>query len=42
MKITHLVKYFITIISSHTNIVDKWVGMGDKWRMYRNVPINKQ
>ena len=38
---THIVKYEIKMILSHTTIVDKW-GAGDKWWMYRNVSINKQ
>ena len=42
MKMTHIVKYEITIMLLHTTIMDKWVGAGDKWRMYRNVSINKQ
>jgi hypothetical protein len=42
MKMTHIVKYEITIMLLHTTIMDKWVGVGDKWRMYRNVSINKQ
>ena len=46
MKMTHIVKYEITIMLLHTTIMDKWVGVGDKWPtcMYRNVyiSINKQ
>ena len=42
MKMTHIVKYEITIMLLHTTIMDKWVGVGDKWRMYRNVSINKK
>ena len=42
MKMTHIVKYEITIMLLHTTIMDKWVGAGDKWRMYRNVSISKQ
>jgi hypothetical protein len=42
MKMTHIGKYEITILLLHTTIMDKWVGVGDKWGMYRNVSINKQ
>ena len=42
MKMTHIVKYEITIMLLHTTIMNKWVGAGDKWCMYRNVSINKQ
>jgi hypothetical protein len=30
MKMTHIVKYEITIMLLHTTIMDKWVGVGDK------------
>ena len=42
MKMTHIVTYEITIMLLHTTIMDKWEGAGDKWRMYRNVSINKK
>ena len=42
MKMTHIVKYEITIMLLHTTIMNKWVKVGDKWCMYRNVSINKQ
>ena len=42
MKMTHIVKYEITIMLLHMTIMDEWVGAGDKWRMDRNVSINKQ
>ena len=33
MTMTHIVKHEI----SHTTMVDKWMGTGDKWHMYKNV-----
>jgi hypothetical protein len=30
MKMTHIVKYEITIMLLHTTIMDKWAGAGDK------------
>ena len=39
-QMTYIVKYEITIMLLQTTIMDKWVGVGDKWHMYRNVYIS--